>query len=156
MEDSGHESEPSEHEGDAHAPSASEECPRYAEPSCLGDLLKVAAILLVLVVTCNLLTRPPSNVQDAYVAAAKAQVKALIAAVENYQKATGEYPSTLNDLVDNSDRNYLDAEAVPLDPWGNPYVHTCPGGGGRPFDIVSLGADGQPGGEDADILSWDL
>jgi general secretion pathway protein G len=40
---------------------------------------------------------------------------------------------------------------VPLDPWSHPYVYR-PGAGGN-FEILSLGADGAPGGEgeNADI-----
>lgn len=43
---------------------------------------------------------------------------------------------------------------LPADPWGRPYQYVVPGRDGRPFDIFSLGADGQPGGEgnDADIF----
>ena len=46
---------------------------------------------------------------------------------------------------------YID-DAVPNDPWGNPY-HYSPGAGNPPFALYSLGADGQPGGEglNADI-----
>ena len=40
--------------------------------------------------------------------------------------------------------------ALPDDPWGRPYQYKVPGSEGRPFDIVSLGADGQPGGQDND------
>jgi general secretion pathway protein G len=47
---------------------------------------------------------------------------------------------------------YLD-EALPADPWGNPYVYSLPGTNGQPFALYSLGADGKRGGEgyDADI-----
>ena len=42
------------------------------------------------------------------------------------------------------------------DPWGNDLVMQRPGENG-PFDIISYGSDGQPGGEgdDADITSWE-
>lgn len=45
---------------------------------------------------------------------------------------------------------------LPLDPWGNPYVYRFPGENGV-YDILSLGSDGEPGGEDqaADIVSWE-
>jgi general secretion pathway protein G len=47
---------------------------------------------------------------------------------------------------------YVDG-AMPLDPWGNPYVYSVPGPGGQPFGILSYGADGREGGEqlNADI-----
>lgn len=47
---------------------------------------------------------------------------------------------------------YVDG-AMPLDPWGTPYVYSVPGPGGQPFGIMSYGADGREGGErlNADI-----
>ena len=47
---------------------------------------------------------------------------------------------------------------LPLDPWGNPFVYLSPGVHSRDYDLISYGADGQPGGEkfDADINSWEL
>lgn len=49
---------------------------------------------------------------------------------------------------------YLESKKDLMDPWGNDYVIRVPGTEGRDFDVVSLGADGQPGGEgeDADII----
>ncbi|MEP7353483.1 MAG: type II secretion system major pseudopilin GspG [Acidobacteriota bacterium] len=45
---------------------------------------------------------------------------------------------------------------VPPDPWGRPYQYKFPGEHGEEPDIISLGADGEPGGEgiNADITSW--
>ena len=43
------------------------------------------------------------------------------------------------------------------DPWGNPYLYECPGiRSGMPYEVMSLGRDGEEGGEgdDADITSW--
>ncbi|MES2174699.1 MAG: type II secretion system major pseudopilin GspG [Pseudomonadota bacterium] len=46
---------------------------------------------------------------------------------------------------------------LPDDPWGRAYLYTVPGRKGA-FDISSLGADGQPGGdqENADIYSSEI
>ena len=46
-------------------------------------------------------------------------------------------------------------KAIPLDPWGNAYVFKLPGEHGD-YDLLSLGKDGQPGGEGeaADITNW--
>ncbi|MDY6992576.1 MAG: type II secretion system protein GspG, partial [Pseudomonadota bacterium] len=48
-------------------------------------------------------------------------------------------------------------QRVPLDPWGFPYNYLSPGEHGE-FDLYSLGADGQPGGNDAnaDVGNWML
>jgi general secretion pathway protein G len=46
-------------------------------------------------------------------------------------------------------------EKLPNDPWGHPYQYMNPGIKGE-IDVLSLGADGQAGGEgkNADIGSW--
>jgi len=46
---------------------------------------------------------------------------------------------------------------VPKDPWKNDYIYICPGSHGD-FDLSSLGADGEPGGEgfDKDINNWEI
>ena len=48
-------------------------------------------------------------------------------------------------------------DKMPKDAWGNDYQYLSPGVKGE-VDIISLGADGQPGGsgDDADIGSWEL
>ena len=44
----------------------------------------------------------------------------------------------------------------PRIPWGHDYVYRFPGEHGEEPEIVSFGADGQPGGDglNADIVSW--
>jgi len=94
--------------------------------------------------------------------AAKAQIDALEKALDQYRLDTGRYPATelgLNALVQRPANEpkwngpYL-KKAVPLDPWGKPYVYKSPGERAD-FDIVSYGKDGQPGGsgENADIAN---
>ena len=44
------------------------------------------------------------------------------------------------------------------DPWRNDLIYRSPGTDNRPYEIVSLGADGQEGGEgpaNRDIKSWE-
>lgn len=44
-------------------------------------------------------------------------------------------------------------EKIPQDAWGNDFSYVSPGPNGKPFDLISLGADGQQGGtgNDEDI-----
>ncbi|WP_066263430.1 type II secretion system major pseudopilin GspG [Hydrogenophaga flava] len=93
---------------------------------------------------------------------AKAQIEGLGKALDAYRLDTGRYPSTeqgLNALVVRPQDEpkwtgpYLQ-KAVPLDPWGKPYVYRSPGQSDD-FDLSSLGKDGQPGGEgDAADVSY--
>ena len=88
---------------------------------------------------------------------AKSQIQTLAGKVENYQLDTGALPSRLEDLVvrPGGASGWLGPyakEAELKDPWGNAIDYRAPGQG-QPFDLVSLGKDGQPGGDsyNADI-----
>ena len=108
---------------------------------------------------------------EARVTKAKNDIMALETALKMYKIDNGMYPTTIQGLkalikkpttppIPQHYRKggYLDSEEVPKDPWGNPYIYRSPGQNGRPFEIISLGADGKPGGEgvNADIKSWEL
>jgi general secretion pathway protein G len=88
----------------------------------------------------------------------KAQVQTLVEKVGQYQQDTGRLPEKLDALV----KAPQDApgwlgpyakEAELKDPWNHAYTYAIPGQDGQPFDLISLGADGKPGGGsvDADI-----
>jgi len=104
-----------------------------------------------------------SQIGKSEVKTAQAQIDALGKALDQYRLDTGHYPSTELGLKAIFTRPpnepkwagpYL-VKAVPLDPWGNPYVYRSPGEHGD-YDLLSLGKDGQPGGsgEAADITNW--
>ena len=64
---------------------------------------------------------------------------------------------TVHPLPNNWRGPYLRKE-VPLDPWRNPYIFISPGSvNPTGYDLLSLGADGELGGEeeDADVVSWE-
>lgn len=88
--------------------------------------------------------------------AARAQVEALAKALDTYRLDVGNYPTTEQGLTalvtkPNGDSKwqgpYLQ-KAVPMDPWGKPYIYRFPGSAvSGDFDLMSLGKDGQVGGE---------
>jgi general secretion pathway protein G len=99
--------------------------------------------------------------EGAKVKAAGSQISRLSMAVESYYLDTGATPESLDLLVEEGsdvggwNGPYVKPSSL-KDPWGREYVYVYPGEHGD-FDIYSLGADGQPGGEDknADINSWE-
>ena len=101
------------------------------------------------------------NVDRANAVAARSQINNFEQALMQYKLSTGTFPTDLEALrtrppnVNQWDGPYLRKE-VPLDPWKHPYVYKFPGEHGDEPDIISYGADGQPGGEgvNADIASW--
>lgn len=121
-------------------------------------VLSILAMLAALVVP-----RLFKNVDKGKVNAAKAQISALESALDSYRLDVGSYPTTQMGLealqtkpagVEKWDGPYLKKE-IPLDPWGHPYVYKSPGDHGD-YDLMSYGADGQPGGDgvNADIVNW--
>ena len=101
---------------------------------------------------------------EARVVAAKQQIANYQLALGQYKLDTGTYPPTeqgLNALrqqpagVEQWHGPYLEKD-VTVDPWSHPYVYKFPGDHGDEPDIMSYGADGQPGGSgnDADVVSW--
>lgn len=131
----------------------------------LIEIMVVVVILGILaaVVVPNIMGKP----EEARVAAAKQDIRAIEAALNMYKLDNFYYPSTqqgLEALVqkpggDPPAKNWREPylKKLPNDPWGNPYQYITPGSHGE-FDLFSYGKDGKPGGEsyEADIGNWDL
>lgn len=135
---------------------------RSAAGFTLIELMVVLVIIGVLgaLIVPNLLDRA----DDARRTAARADISNLMQALKLYRLDNQRYPTTeqgLQALVarptsgpqPNNWKPYI--EKMPNDPWGNPYQYLNPGIKGE-IDVMSFGADGQPGGEgnNADIGSW--
>ncbi len=95
---------------------------------------------------------------------AKVQIDRLSGILDLYRLEVGSYPSESQGLqalvekpADAAGWNgpYVKKSEQLVDPWGNRYKYRYPGEHGE-YDIYSLGADGQEGGEgeNADVTSW--
>lgn len=107
------------------------------------------------------------RLSQAEVNRARQDIRQVETALNIYRLDNYRYPTTdegLQALVTNPGQaaapnwqrgGYL--KSIPLDPWRRPYHYLNPGQHGE-FDIYTLGADGQEGGEDnnADIGNWNL
>jgi general secretion pathway protein G len=128
----------------------------------LTELMVVIFIigLLATVVMVNVL---PSQ-DKAMVTKAKADIATLGTALEQYRLDNLSYPSTADGLgaLTNAPPSLVQPEryrrggyikSLPQDPWGRPYQYQAPAPNGGAYEILSLGADGAPGGtdENADI-----
>ncbi len=122
-------------------------------------VLVIIGVLAALIVP-NVLDRA----DDARVMAARTDVNNLVQALRLYKLDNQRLPTAEQGLqaliakpttspVPVNWKQYL--EKLPNDPWGRPYQYLNPGVKGE-VDIMSLGADGQVGGEgkNADIGSW--
>ncbi len=125
----------------------------------LIELMVVIVILGMLVALVG--PRLIGQTDKAKVQAAKTQIANFSMALKLYKLEFGSYPTSgegLDQLVSNGKENFLEQDAVPKDPWDNPFMYTAPGSNGHDFEIVSYGDDGSPGGSgySADIESWNL
>jgi general secretion pathway protein G len=122
-------------------------------------VLVIIGVLAALIVP-NVLDRA----EDARATAAKTDVNNLMQALKLYKLDNQRYPTSEQGLqalvakpaappVPPNWKPYVDK--LPNDPWGRPYQYLNPGVRGE-IDVMSLGADGEPGGEgkNADVGSW--
>ncbi len=123
--------------------------------------------LLVVIIILGLLAgivipRVVGRVDEAKVDTTKVQLKAIKGALDQFRLDNGFYPTTeqgIDALVKRPEippipgrwRPYLDK--IPKDGWGRPFVYVVPGLGGRPYDLVSKGADDIEGTDD-DLSLW--
>ena len=130
--------------------------------------------LMVVIVILGLLAGLVSQQVIHYIAKAKVtttrtQIAIFCSAIKNYKLDTGSYPDNsmgLDALIEEppdvtgwDPHGYLDGVvSIPTDPWDGEYNYYYTGEMSRPFEIWSLGADGQEGGEgeDADIYDIDI
>ena len=132
----------------------------------LIEIMVVVVIigLLAAVIVPNVV----SKVDEARVTRAKADIAAIESALTIFRLDNSKYPTTEQGLLslttqptDPSIRNWRPGgyltKKVGKDPWGNEYQYVYPGTHGSEYDLFSLGADNQPGGEgtSADIGNWD-
>jgi len=109
-----------------------------------------------------------SKVDEARVVKAKQDIQSLETALTMFRLDNSKYPTTDQGLAalvqqptDPSIRHWRPGgylQRVSKDPWGNDYQYVYPGTHGREYDLYTLGADAQPGGEgvDADIGNWNI
>ncbi len=132
-------------------------------------LIEVMVVIVILGVLAALIVpRVMGRPDEARIIAAKQDIASIAQALKLYRLDNMRYPTTeqgLQALVQKpatppvppnwKGNGYV--ERLPKDPWGHPYQYLQPGLRGE-IDVMSLGADGAPGGEgnDADIGSWEL
>lgn len=132
-------------------------------------LLEIMVVVIIIGLLAAVIVPTVMNrVDDAKVAKAKEDIRSLETALTMYYLDNSKYPTNDQGLAalvvqptDPTIKNwkaggYIDR--ISKDPWGNPYQFVFPGTHGKAYDLCSLGADGQPGGDgiNADICNWNL
>jgi general secretion pathway protein G len=124
-----------------------------ARPSRTGRVVIIVVCLLAtaMAFAVNYVTTDHSlNPQQRQ---AMERIRRMEALFKDYQRIMGRFPTEQQGFTALIEGHVLDA--VPLDPWGRPYVYQF---NNQRTGVISYGADGVPGGqgEDADITSGGL
>jgi general secretion pathway protein G len=124
----------------------------------LVELLLVLVILGIL--AAIVLPRFTNRTKQAQVAATQTQIATYKTALDAYEVDNGYYPKGKSGLMDliqqprdsqNWRGPYLQADAIPKDPWGNDYIYECPGRHNpTSYDISSQG----PPGDNMVLGNW--
>ncbi len=119
-------------------------------------LLELGIVLIILgTIMAFLAPRIFGNVEKANQQLAKAKMEQLAGQLEIMRLEVGRYPNSQEGLrallekpsgMDRWNGPYVKDAGQLKDPWGNDFKYTAPGSS-KPFDIVSMGADGRDGGE---------
>lgn len=138
-------------------------CPQRARRRSGFTFVEILAVVIIIgVLSAIIVPMFFGKTGQARRAVAASNITDIEAAVQMFYHEHGRLPETLEDLVtrpadiEEGKWNPTLKKKNLTDPWGREYVYQQPGEEGRPFDLVSYGADGQPGGEgeDADVVSW--
>src|SRR5690606_26363826 len=128
-------------------------------------LIEIMVVIVILAILAGLVVPKVVGQSDkARVKTTETALATVSNALDMYKVDNSRYPTTAQGLealtTPPADaKNYPDGGYIkggyPTDGWENELQYVAPGSEGRPYDLFSLGADGQQGGEgqDADIYA---
>jgi general secretion pathway protein G len=132
-------------------------------------LIEIMVVVIIIgLLAAVIVPQVVGRVDDARISKAKQDIQAIESALVMFKLDNFKYPSTDQGLraliqqpTDPSIRNWRTGgylKRVSKDPWGNDYLYVFPGTRGGEYDLYTLGADAQPGGEgpNADIGNWTI
>ena len=148
---------------------AARRMPRPAHSARGFTLIEIMVVVVIIAILGSLVAPQILNrIDEARVVKAKNDLRLYESALDLYRMDNYKYPTTdqgLQALVQKpNDPNLKNWRAdgyvkqLVKDPWGADYGYVSPGTNGAPYDLFSLGADNQPGGQglDADIYSREM
>jgi len=131
-------------------------------------MVELVAVLIILGLLATVVVKSfTGQVDRARVGTTKMSLKNLHDAVLQFKLDTGQYPSEEDglmalieeppDVTGWTPGGYLETTEVPKDAWDEDFVYQLEPESGKPFVIISYGADRESGGEDnnADLYSTD-
>jgi general secretion pathway protein G len=132
-------------------------------------LIEIMVVVIIIgLLAAVIVPQVIDKVEQARVTKAKADIQGIETALQMYRLDNSKYPTTDQGLkalttqpTDPSIRHWRPGgylARISKDPWGGEYQYEAPGTHGKEYDLYTLGADAQPGGEgqNADIGNWNI
>lgn len=128
-------------------------------------LIEIMVVIVILAILAGLVVPKVVGQSDkARIKTTETALSTVSNALDMYKVDNSRYPTTAQGLealtTPPADaKNYPDGGYIkggyPTDGWENELQYVAPGSDGRPYDLFSLGADGEQGGEgqDADLYA---
>lgn len=129
-------------------------------------LIEIMVVIVILAILAGLVVpRVLGQADSARVGTTETALSTVSNALDMYKLSNSQYPTTAQgldalitppaDAKNYPEGGYLKGGEYPTDSWDNELQYVIPGSEGRMYDLFSLGADGQQGGEglDADLYA---
>ncbi len=108
-------------------------------------LIEIILVVVIIGILAGIaVPRMGGRTEQAKISKAKQTINTLSMAIQEYEMMNGNYPSSLDGLLDESKGGpFLEKKVVPTDPWEKPFVFSAPGSHNtHTFDLSCTTAKG--------------
>ena len=108
-------------------------------------LIEIILVVVIIGILAGIaIPRMGGKAEKAQISAAKSNIAALSMAIQEYEMMNGNYPASLDGLLDESKGGpYMEKKVIPTDPWGVPFIYAAPGAHNtHTFDLSCTSAKG--------------
>jgi general secretion pathway protein G len=92
-------------------------------------MIEIILVVVIIGILAGIaVPRMGGKTEKAKLSQAKSNITALSMAIQEYEIVNGDYPSSLDGLLDESKGGpFMEKKNIPTDPWDKPFVYAAPG-----------------------------
>ena len=92
-------------------------------------LIEIILVVVIIGILAGIaIPRMGGKTEKAKISQAKSNIVALSMAIQEFEMMNGNYPSSLDQLLDESKGGpYMEKKSIPNDPWDTPFTYAAPG-----------------------------
>jgi general secretion pathway protein G len=102
---------------------------RHSNKKSGFTLIEIILVVVIIGILAGIvLPRMGGRSEQAQISQAQSNIAALSMAIQEFEMMNGVYPSSLDQLLDDSKGGpFMEKKSIPKDPWGKPYNYAAPG-----------------------------